>query len=337
MVIFTVVLLVILVIGYLSGIQPKRDAIAFAEEQLGLKLENRRINVGEVSLNVVFAGPEDGKPVILLHGYPEFWYAWRGPMAELAKAGFRVIVPDQRGFNNSDKPSSAKAYRLDKLAGDIAGLITALGYKKAYLAGHDFGGLVAWWTLIHHSEKIEKFVVINKPHPEAIREGDTKEAKVSWYRTFLRVPWIPGYVGRLGNWFLLVKNLKKTSLPGTFATEHMEQFQSAWDNQGAINSMGAWYRANAKFELDVDKNISVPGLFVLAPDDAFSSKSMALKSMQYMEHGTLLELEEGTHWIIQEKPVLIGQILMNYYAKTDKRPTKASIKNHVQVEKIGLV
>lgn len=310
---FVLVLVIIIAIGYRSGIQPKRDTVAFAQKQLGITLETQKINVGEVSLNVVFAGPKDGKPVVLLHGYPEFWYAWRGPMAELARAGFRVIVPDQRGFNDSDKPSSAKAYKLNTLAGDIAGLITALGYKKVYLAGHDFGGLVAWWLLILHAEKIEKFVVINKPHPEAIRQGDASEAKVSWYRTFLRLPWIPGYVARLANWSLLIKNLQKTSLPGTFSPEHIEHFQSAWDNQGAINSMGAWYRANGNFDLEVEKNISVPGLFVLAPDDAFSTRAMALKSMQYLEHGTLLELEEGTHWLIQEKPQLVGNVLINYF------------------------
>ena len=77
--------------------------------------------------------------------------------------------------------------------------------------------------------------------------------------------------------------------------------------------MGAWYRANANFDLEVDKNISVAGLFVLAPDDAFSSRFMLLKSMQYLEHGTLLELEEGTHWLIQEKPQLVGNVLISYF------------------------
>ena len=96
-------------------------------------------------------------------------------MAELAKAGFRVIVPDQRGFNDSDKPSGASAYRLDELAGDIAGSITALGYKKACVAAHDFGGLVAWWTLMLHSKSIEKFVIINKPHPMALRHQSSDE------------------------------------------------------------------------------------------------------------------------------------------------------------------
>jgi len=95
--------------GHMSGNQARRDSVAAAEQQFGVDFESRMVNVGEVSLHVVFAGPVDGYPVILLHGYPEFWYAWRGPMAVLAKAGFRVIAPDQRGYNYSDKPADVAA------------------------------------------------------------------------------------------------------------------------------------------------------------------------------------------------------------------------------------
>lgn len=313
MLIIAIVFLVLIVIGYRSGNQPNRDAVAFAQQQLGITLEKRQVPVNDISLNVVFAGPKDGKPVVLLHGYPEFWYAWRGPMAELAKSGFRVIVPDQRGFNDSDKPAQTKSYRLDTLAGDIAELIAALGYEEVYLSGHDFGGLVAWWTLILHPEKITKFVVFNKPHPKTLLNDDGEKERISWYRTFLRIPWIPGYVGRLANWFLLVKNLKKTSLPGTFTNEQIPYFQSAWDNNGAINSMGAWYRANANFDMNVDYTISVPGLFVLALNDAYSSKAKALESMQYLENSRLIELKEGTHWLIQEKPDVVGNILIDFF------------------------
>lgn len=311
-------LIAALVGGYQSGSQPKRDGVAFAEERLDISLESKLVDVGEVELNVVFAGPKAGPPVILLHGYPEFWYAWRGPMAVLAKAGFRVIVPDQRGYNDSDKPAEASAYRLDKLAGDVVGLIDALGYEQAYLAGHDFGGLVSWWTLMLHPDRIKSFVVVNKPHPQAILDYASRpdhEESISWYRTFLRIPILPGYVGRLGNWGLLVQNLRETSRPNTFPDEHMNQFLSAWDNDGAIDSMGAWYRANASFDLDIEKKVTTPGLFVLAPDDAFSAKQIGLNSMDFLVGGELLELERGTHWVIQEEPEMIGQILVDYFGR----------------------
>ena len=316
--IVTVLVIAVLTVGQISGNQPVRDAVTAAERQLNIELESRLVSVGDVSLHVVFAGPADGEPVILLHGYPEFWYAWRGPMAVLAKAGYRVIVPDQRGYNNSDKPSDVDAYTLDKLAGDVVALADALGYEKVYLAGHDFGGLVSWWTLLLHPDRVSRFAIINKPHPYASNSYETDQKSISWYRTFLKIPWLPGYVGRLGNWGLLVRNLRATSMPGTFSEADMDQYRSAWDNDGAIHSMGAWYRANADFDIDAGQaRISVPTLVVIAPNDAFSPIDLARRSALFLEHGQVLELQAGTHWVIQDNPVAIGKILVRFFGNSD--------------------
>src|SRR4028119_1123949 len=102
-------------------------------------------------LHVVEAGPEDGPLVILLHGFPEFWYGWRKQIGPLAAAGFRVVAPDQRGYGLSDKPRGLDAYNLDRLAGDVIGLIDALGRDRAHVVGHDWGGNVAWWLGIRHA------------------------------------------------------------------------------------------------------------------------------------------------------------------------------------------
>ncbi len=138
------VLALVATLSYVASEQPPRNVVEAAKLELGMpELESRRVNVGAVELHVVLAGPAKGEPVVLLHGFPEFWYAWRKPMAQLAKAGFRVIVPDQRGYHLSDKPAGIEAYTVDKLADDIAGLIAALGYERVNLAGHDWGGGVA--------------------------------------------------------------------------------------------------------------------------------------------------------------------------------------------------
>jgi len=303
--------------GQISGNQPQRDAVAAAEQQLDIQLDSRIVSVGEVSLHVVLAGPEDGKPVILLHGYPEFWYAWRGPMAILAQAGFRVIVPDQRGYNQSDKPSRVGAYKLEKLVGDIVGLADALGYEKVNLAGHDFGGLVSWWLVLLHPDRVDKFAIINKPHPYASKDYKTGQKSISWYRTFLQIPGLPGYIARLGNWGILAKNLRETSLPDTFLEMNMNQYRAAWDNDGAIYSMSAWYRANADFDIELaNANINVPTLLIIAPDDAFSPIDLARRSSLFLNDGIVRELEVGTHWVIQEKPGLIGTLLAQFFNST---------------------
>lgn len=305
-----------LIAGQISGNQPQRDSVALAQQQLGIALESRMVAVGDLELHVVFAGPADGKPVVLLHGYPEFWYAWRGPMAVLAEAGFRVIVPDQRGYNRSEKPANVDAYRLNHLVGDVVGLADALGYEKISLAGHDWGGLVSWWTLILHPDRIEKFAIINKSHPYASKGYEDSGESISWYRTFLQIPWLPGYVGRLGNWRLLVKNLRATSMPGTFPDTEMDQFRSAWDRDGAIHSMGAWYRANVDFDMDVgDAHIAAPTLVIIAPDDAFSPKELVQRSIAFLDDGRVMELDSGTHWVIQDKPELIGESLVEFFSE----------------------
>lgn len=103
-----------------------------------------RVSTNGIKLHTAFAGPEDGQPVILLHGFPDAWFGWESQIQALAEAGFRVIAPDQRGYNLSDKPEGIGSYSLGILADDIAGLADSLGIKRFNLAGHDFGGLVSW-------------------------------------------------------------------------------------------------------------------------------------------------------------------------------------------------
>ena len=106
-------------------------------------LEHIDIQTNGMHLHTVQAGPQDGPLVVLLHGFPEFWYSWRNQLEPLAEAGYRVVAPDQRGYNLSDKPPGMAAYRVELLAADVVGLIDALGREKAYLAGHDWGAAVA--------------------------------------------------------------------------------------------------------------------------------------------------------------------------------------------------
>src|SRR5690606_31267505 len=122
--------------------------------QNDLTLVSRFVATNGVTLHVVQSGPEDGPLVLLLHGFPEFWYGWRHQIQPLAQAGFRVWAPDQRGYNLSDKPRGLDAYRLDTLALDIVGLIDAAGRDRAIVVGHDWGAVVAWWLALHHAERL---------------------------------------------------------------------------------------------------------------------------------------------------------------------------------------
>ncbi len=302
-----------------TGRQPPRDAVASAERELGIELEPSRVDVGEVELFVVQAGPRDGPPVLLLHGFPEFWYAWRGPMARLAERGYRVIAPDQRGYAGSDKPAGVEAYGVERLAGDAAELIVRLGHDDAFVAGHDWGGAVAWELALRWPERVRGLAVIDMPHPRAVHatqaEGGAEEDSVSWYVVAFQVPWLPERIVRLGNWRLLVDSLRDTSRPGTFSDEVLDLLRSAWDREGAMKTMIDWYRAAFRFPPSEppDWRVRPRTLVILAPDDAFIPASTTRRSLEWLEDGRLLELESGTHWVIQEEPDLIGRILAGFF------------------------
>jgi pimeloyl-ACP methyl ester carboxylesterase len=315
--------LVLLVgLGHVSGNQPDRDALEAARQELRLPLERRFVDVGEVELHVVLAGPADGPPVVLLHGFPEFWYAWRGPLAVLARAGFRVIVPDQRGYNRSAKPGERSAYRLDRLADDVAGLIEALGYEDACLAGHDWGGGVAWQTALRHPERVRRLAVLDTPHPGASEGYQSQDESISWYRSFILLPWIPEWAARIGNWKLLSNSLRATSLPDTFPERVMVQFRTAWDREGAMSSMADWYRANTEpLPPPGDGRISVPTLVLLAPGDVYIPSDLTRRSMRFLDAGRLHELQSVTHWAIQEEPDVIGGLLVEFFSATDELET----------------
>lgn len=310
--------LVFVSVGYMSGRQPDRNEIAAASREYNTEFRRVFVDANGVKLHVVIAGPNNGKPIVLLHGFPEFWYAWRGVAADLARKGYRVIIPDQRGYGRSAKPAGAAPYRLDTLAKDIVGLAGELGHDRFVVVGHDFGGQVAWWTSLLYPKHVIGTVVVNKPHPYAIRDIHPTGEAISWYRTFLRIPWLPGHVARYGNWGLLEENLKATSKPGTFSKEILDQYKAAWDRDGAIHSMSAWYRANAKFDADVGSgSVRVPSRLLLAKNDAFSPPELARATGRYLEDGEVRELGIGTHWVIQEHPQLISSEIDDFVIHLD--------------------
>ena len=302
-----------------SGRQPPRDAVAAAEHDLEIELEVSRVDVGDVELFIVQAGPRDGLPVLLLHGFPEFWYSWRGPMARLAERGYRVIVPDQRGYAGSDKPTDVAAYSVERLAGDAAALITTLGYDSAFVAAHDWGGAVAWELALRYPERVRRLAVIGTPHPRAVQaiqeEGGSDEDTVSWYVVAFQVPWLPERVVRLGNWRALVNALRNTSRPGTFSEDTLDLFRWAWDRDGAMATMMHWYRAAFRFPPTepADWHVRPPTLVVLAPDDAFIPSDMTRRSLDWVDDARLVELESGTHWVIEEDPDAIGALLGEFF------------------------
>jgi pimeloyl-ACP methyl ester carboxylesterase len=288
--------------------------VAAAERELGIDLEERRVDVGEVALHVVLAGPEAGPPVVLLHGFPEFWYAWARQMGAFAAAGFRVIVPDQRGYGGSDKPRGVEHYRVDRLAADVAGLIEALGHTSAFVAAHDWGGGVAWQLALRHPERVRRLAVLDTPHPAA--DVESGEESVSWYRTFFQLPWLPEWVARLRNWRVMAGALRDGAASGAFPEAKLDLYRSAWDQDGAFSTMLDWYRAGFRHpEAFQDGRVGVPTLVLVAHDDAFIPSDRSRASLDHLDQGRLVELGVGSHWVLQEEPELTSQILIDFFSQ----------------------
>jgi pimeloyl-ACP methyl ester carboxylesterase len=284
---------------------------------IAAELRESFVSTNGVSLHIVEAGPVDGPPVILLHGFPEFWYGWRKQIDALASAGFRVVVPDQRGYNTSDKPRGVAAYNIDLLAADVIGLIDPLGVEKAALVGHDWGAAVTWWAAMRYPARIERAAVLNVPHPVVMRrelKRNLSQLRKSWYMFFFQLPWLPEALLSRNRCQPLVDSLAKTSRPGTFTPEELEKYRAAFTQPGAVTAMVNWYRAmlrtkTAKIE---SVRIHVPMLLLWGVLDRFLGRELGQPSLELCDDGRLEFFEEATHWVQHEEPAGINAALLQY-------------------------
>lgn len=289
-----------------------------------MELEHRHIEANGIRLHVVETGPKSGIPVILLHGFPEFWYGWRKQLPALTEAGCRVIVPDQRGYNLSDKPKGIKNYHIDKLVGDILGLIEALDYEKVNLVGHDWGAVVSWVFAFKHPEHLHKLGILNAPHPLVIRrflQRDPEQIRRSWYTYFFQLPWIPESGMRANHWRGMVRALRGSGKIHTFTNEDIAKYKEAWSQPGAITAMINWYRAGARYFLRLPKEmrIKVPTLMIWGMKDFALTHRLARPSMDYVEQGNLLLFPDATHWVQHEAAEEVNHYLIDFLLDVKSR------------------
>jgi epoxide hydrolase 4 len=277
-------------------------------------VEHHHIRTNGIRLHVVQTGPATGPLVLLLHGFPEFWYGWRHQLPYLAAAGYRVWAPDQRGYNLSEKPQGTAAYRLEIVAADVIGLMNAAGQEHTCLVGHDWGGVVAWWIARHAPHRLERMVVINAPDGAVMRQH-LRRSPAQWLRSayiaFFQLPWIPELVSRIDNWRLLVRALQQSSRPGTFTTADLERYRQAWAQPHAYHAMLNWYRALRRkpSSLPAHRPITVPTLLIWGVYDVFLGREMIRPTLELCREGQLALLEEGSHWVHLEEPARVNALI----------------------------
>lgn len=275
------------------------------------------VPTNSITLHVVEAGPETGPLVILLHGFPEFWYGWRHQIGPLAEAGYRVWAPDQRGYNTSEKPKGIAAYNLDALAADIVGLIDAAGREKAFVVGHDWGAVVAWRMANRYPERLERVVILNVPHPAVMQRyvlTHPRQMVRSLYVLFFQIPRLPEALARRDNWRGVVEALRQSSRPGAFADDDFDRYREAWSQPGAFTAMLNWYRAFVRGPRKTleSSRITVPTLMLWGVHDVALERGLAERSIAMCEKGRLIFFEEATHWLQHEEPARVNELIVEF-------------------------
>jgi len=282
------------------------------------------VDAGSVTLSVQQMGPADGTPVILWHGFPELGYSWRAQAAALAAAGSRAIVPDMRGYGESERPVGTDNYAFPLLVGDVVGLIEGLGLQSAHLAGHDWGGSLCWATSALRPEMVRSLFILNSPHPVASAECRQvpEQQQKSWYMLLFQFP------GIAEEWLLKddAANLEAfvfdTAAPGTFPPEERRIFKDALMRPGAMTAALEYYRANIPPENWLKPPpdlppITVPTTIAWADNDAYMSDLLRERSITKVTGACeVVPLAGVSHWAQQEAPDAVSEAILAHLSRT---------------------
>lgn len=275
--------------------------------------------VGGVRLHYAKAG-EGERLVILLHGFPEFWYSWRHQLTALSDE-YTVVAPDLRGYNLSDKPTKVSDYEIDKTVDDVVGLIHHFGREKAAVIGHDWGASAAWALAAKHPEYLWKLGALQVPPPSVLRKNFSfRQFLASWYMFFFQIPMLPEHLLKLNDFALLENALKNsTAEKNVFTDEDIAKYKKAWSEPFAPTAMLNYYRANILkrfFSKPAETpKIKVPTVFIYGEQD----KAILPETVRGI--GELIDapyeefrIPTAAHWVQQEAAEAVTDILREFLA-----------------------
>jgi pimeloyl-ACP methyl ester carboxylesterase len=258
--------------------------------------------------------------MLLLHGFPDFWYSWRRQIPEFAR-DHKVVAVDLRGYNDSDKPTEKSAYTMPKLIEDVVGIIQGLGYDRCVLVGHDWGGAIAWNVAYTHPELIDRLVVLNLPHPAKFQQGllTPQQLLRSSYIFFFQLPWLPEAVLRWNNYRAIAAAFKGMAIDKTaFTADDLEAYKTAVAKPGALTSMLNYYRNLFKNGVKMSGRqwnvLKVPTLLIWGEKDIALGKELTYGTEQYVEDLRIQYIPNCSHWVHHEQPQLVNQTIREFLA-----------------------
>ncbi|MEG3439201.1 alpha/beta hydrolase [Pannus brasiliensis CCIBt3594] len=262
-----------------------------------------------------------GKLMLFLHGFPEFWYSWRHQLPEFAK-DYHAVAIDLRGYNDSDKPPSRDAYSMEEFVKDIDGAITGLGYEDCILVAHDWGGAIAWVFAYEYPHRVEKLIVLNIPHPAKFLKGLFTSPQIfrSWYIFFFQLPLLPELWLKKNNYRTIANIFSEMAIDkSAFSPEDLEAYKNAAAKEGALTAMVNYYRGIfSKFpsssQIPTEK-LDIPTLMIWGEEDTALGKELTYGTEEYVRDFTVKYIPDCSHWVQQERPDLVNQYIREFLAR----------------------
>ncbi len=304
-----------------------RQAPALTEHavrSLGIEAHRVYIRGAHVTLHAVVAGPQDAPLALLLHGFPECWHAWQHQIPALVRMGYRVIAPDQRGYNLSEKPADVTDYSTGWLVADARALIRGMGHERAVVIGHDWGGVVAWRLAMNAPEMVTRLVVMNAPHPRAYRRElrrNPDQRRKSWYVAAFQIPWLPEtLLSRAAPEAARAFFRKTTARRDAFSAADLAILTAAMAQPGAMRAAINWYRAAThrgyRSAADV---ITTPTLLIWGEDDVALDIALTHDLTPWVPNLQLHTIPNCGHWVQNEAPEEVNARLLTFLSPPSPR------------------
>jgi len=270
------------------------------------------VDVGDLTFPIRTAGPDDGRPVLLLHGFPQTSYEWRAQLSALGEAGYRAIAPDQRGYTATARPPAVDAYRMDELVGDVLGLADALGLERVDLVGHDWGGAVAWHVSGRHPARVRSLTVCSTPHPlamtEAIDSGGPQRTMSAYMQLFREE-------GRAEDLLMADDFIRLRRLFD--GVEEVEPYVDAFRDRATLTGALNWYRAMRRTDAEATGEVSVPTLYIWGEDDPALGRDAAEATAAHVTGPyTFVPLPGVGHWVPETAAEVVTERLLTHLSGT---------------------
>ncbi len=286
---------------------------------------HHEIHVNGIRMHYVQAGA--GPLVVLLHGFPEFWYSWRHQIAALSPY-FTVVAPDLRGYNDTEKPDWG--YEVDVLTTDVSELIRALGQPQAHVVGHDWGGALAWNLAITMPEYVARLVVLNLPHPARFAQGTLRnplQLLRSSYIGLFQIPLVPEFILGANNFALLDQMfLGAAAQKQAFPEAVLREYRTAMAKPGALTAALNWYRSLASDlprllqQRESALQVTVPTMLIWGEQDPVLGVELTYGTERYVPRLRLHYIRDSGHWVQQEQPELVNRYLLDFLRATYEEP-----------------